>query len=89
MADKKTSQTQKNYDFLHKAFEEQVERLDAWYAQVDKLHKQAYEQADQAMENAAALNRASMRYAQALTQDVWEIGIESVRQAGSLFVPKA
>lgn len=89
MADKKTSQSQKTADFFQKAFDDQMERLDAWYEQVNKLQTKGYEQADQAMDNAAALNRASMRYAQTLTQDVWEIGIDAVRQAQGFFAPKA
>ena len=88
MADKTTSQTQKGFDFFAQALDGQLERLDAFYDQFDKLQKQGFEQADQAMENAAALNRASMRYAQAMTQDVWEIGIDAVRQAGSFLVAK-
>lgn len=88
MADKNTSQSQNGFGFFQKALEGQVERLESWNEQVNKLQKQGFEQADQAMENAAALNRASMRYAQALTQDVWEIGIDAVRNAGELFQPK-
>jgi hypothetical protein len=89
MAKEKTEQAQNGLNFLNKALEGQIERLGSWHKQVDKLQKQGFEQADQAMENAAALNRASMRYAQALTQDVWEIGIDAVQNAGNFFAPKA
>jgi hypothetical protein len=93
MAKKETEQSQNGLNFfnnlLEKTLDGQVERLDAWHKQVNKLQTQGFEQADQAMENAAALNRASMRYAQALTQDFWEIGIGAVQNAGTLFNPKA
>jgi hypothetical protein len=92
MTDETTSQAQNGLNFLNKLFTQslgdQGERLDSWHKQLDKLQTQGYEQADQAMDNAAALNRASMRYAQALTQDVWEIGIEAVQNAGNMFTPK-
>ncbi len=89
MADKKTSQSQNGFGFFQKAIESHIDRLDSFYEQAQDLQKKSFEQTDQVMENAADLSRASMKYAQELTREFWNIGLESARRGTELFDGKA
>ncbi|MFP4598010.1 MAG: hypothetical protein ACLFVJ_07150 [Persicimonas sp.] len=89
MADEKTSQSQNGFGFFQKAIDSHIDRLDSFYKQANELQKKSFEQTDQALENAATLSRASMKYAQELTQEFWNIGLESARRGTEFFDRKA
>ena len=90
MSDQKaSSQAQKGVDFFQKLVEGQLDRIDDWYEQVEALQKKGFDQADQVMENTANLSRASISYAQELTQDFWRLSLDAVKDANETFGSKA
>lgn len=85
MADKTNSQAQKGMKFFNNLLEGQFDRVDAWYEQVEEMQKKGFEQADEALENAASLNRASIKYAQELSQDFFKLSLDAFRQTTQMF----
>ena len=73
MAEESVSQSHKALDFFNKMLEGQIDHVDAWYDQVEKWQSKGFEQAEQAVDNAADLTKATMTYAQDLTRDFAEM----------------
>ncbi|MFW5967972.1 MAG: hypothetical protein ACOCV2_10660 [Persicimonas sp.] len=85
MAEEKSSQVHNNFAFFQDLMQGQLERLDAWYEQTEKFQQEGFERADEALENATDLTRASMEYAQELTQQAWKLGMETARRSAQAF----
>lgn len=90
MAEKTTSQSQQNQGqkaAFERAVEENVERIEAMFTDVQKLEKQTIEQASQAIDEGAKMMKEMLGYSLRLHEQWTKIALESSRRTAQLMVP--
>lgn len=90
MAEKTTSQSQQKEGqkaAFERAVEENVERMESMFTDVQKLEKQAIEQAQQVIDESAKMMKEMLGYSLRLHEQWTKIALESSRRTAQLMVP--
>jgi hypothetical protein len=90
MVENTTSQSQQKEGqkaAFERAMEENIERIESMFGDVQKLEKQSVEQAHQAIDESAKMMKEMLGYSVRLHEQWTKIALESSRRTAQLFVP--
>jgi hypothetical protein len=89
MSATETSQSQQFTNHWQRAVNEQIQRWDAFVAEVGKLETKGFEQACANADEAARLTKESAAYVSLLSAQWRKLAVDATRQAFEMFSAKA
>ena len=80
MATEQSSHTQNPFSFFNNMMDEQVDRMNAWFDEVEKIQSKSFDRAEQVIDEAAEAGKTTLEYFENLSHEMRKMSIDTLRQ---------